>query len=61
MSEDKVLPLKNPGLALPVNDGLTNLLREGAQRMLATAIETEVVLFLERFSGEKLPDGRATG
>jgi len=59
MSEDKVLPLKNPGFALPVNDGLTELLREGAQRMLASAVEAEVKMFLDRYSGEKLSDGRA--
>lgn len=59
MSEYKVLQLKNPGFAMPVNDILTELLREGAQRLLASAVEKEVKMFLERFNEEKLPDGRA--
>lgn len=59
MKEDNVLQLKNPGLALPVNDALTEILREGAQKMLVSAVEAEVSTFLGRFSQEKLPDGRA--
>jgi putative transposase len=59
MKEDKVIRLKNPGLALPVSDVLTDILREGAQKMLASAIEAEVAQFLARFNEEKLPDGRA--
>jgi putative transposase len=59
MQEDKVIRLKNPGLALPVSDALTALLREGAQKMLVSAVETEVAVFLARFNEEKLPDGRA--
>lgn len=59
MNEDNVLRLKNPGLALPVNDVLTEVLRDGAKRMLASAVEAEVTMFLDRFSAEKLADGRA--
>lgn len=58
MSKDKIIPLKNPGVPGPVADALTELLREGAQRMLAAAIEAEVNDFLERFQDEKLADGR---
>jgi putative transposase len=59
MSDDKVVRLKNPGLALPVNDVLTDILREGAQRMLSCAVEAEVATFLSRFEPETLSDGRA--
>lgn len=58
MSEDKVIPLKNPGAPGPVADALTEVLREGAQRMLAAAIEAEVAAFLARFKEETLEDGR---
>lgn len=58
MSEDKVIPLKNPGAPGPVADALTEVLREGAQRMLAAAIEAEVTAFLARFKDETLEDGR---
>jgi transposase-like protein len=59
MKNDNVLPFKNLGLALPVHDVLTSVLRDGAKRMLASAVEAEVTLFLDSFSGEKLMDGRA--
>jgi hypothetical protein len=39
MSEDKIIALKNPGAPTPVADALTEVLREGAQRMLVAAIE----------------------
>ena len=58
MSEDKVIPLKNPGAPGPVADALTEVLREGAQRMLAAAIEAEIATFLARFKDETLEDGR---
>lgn len=58
MSQDKIIPLKNPGVPGPVPDVLTELLREGAQRMLAAAIEAEVEDFLARFKDEKTADGR---
>ncbi len=61
MSDDKIIPLKNPGAPAPVADALTELLREGAQRMLAAAIEAEVAAFLERFKDEKTADGRQAG
>ena len=49
MSEDKVIALKNPGTPAPVSDALTDILREGAQRMLGAVIEAEVSVFLEGF------------
>lgn len=58
MSEDKTIPLKNPGVAGPVVDVLTEVLRDGAQRMLVAAIEAEVAAFLERFQAEKTAQGR---
>jgi transposase-like protein len=57
MSKDKIIPLKNPGVPGPVADALTELLREGAQRILAAAIEAEVNDFLKRFKDEKTADG----
>jgi transposase-like protein len=57
MSEDKVIALKNPGTPSAVTDALTEVLREGAQRMLASAIEAEVNSFLERFADQKTVDG----
>jgi putative transposase len=58
MSEDKIIPLKNPGVAGPVVDVLMEVLRDGAQRMLAEAIEAEVAAFLERSQDEKTTQGR---
>ena len=58
MSEDKVIALKNPGIPAPVADALTEILRAGAQRMLAAAIEAEVAVFLEGFMGQETAEGR---
>jgi putative transposase len=58
MNEDKFIPLKNPGAAGPVVDVSTEVLRDGAQRMLVAAIEAEVAAFLERFQDEKTAEGR---
>jgi putative transposase len=41
-----------------IEDPLTEIAREGARRMLTTALEAEIGAFLEQFSGERLPDGR---
>ena len=49
MSEDTVISLKNPGSPSTVSDALTEILREGAQKLLASAIEAEVNAFLQRF------------
>jgi putative transposase len=57
MSDENVIPLKIPGNAGPVSDALTEVLREGAQRLLAAAIEAEVHGFLQRYQGEKTAAG----
>ena len=44
MKESRVVALENPGS--DEKDALNGILREGAQRMLAQAIETEVEVFL---------------
>ena len=49
MSKDNVLALRNPGIAGEVSDVLTQVLREGAQQMLARAIEAEVGELLEGY------------
>ncbi len=40
-------------------DPLTSVLREGARRLLAEAVEAEAEAFLEAVREERLPDGRA--
>ena len=57
MSEDTVISLKNPGSPSTVSDALTEILREGAQKLLASAIEAEVNAFLQRFQDEKTAQG----
>ena len=59
MSKDNVLALRNPGIANEVSDVLTQVLRDGAQRMLARAIEAEVADFLERYRSDMDQAGRA--
>jgi len=57
MRDDNVIPLKIPGNVGPVADALTDVLRAGAQRLLAAAIEAEVHEFLQRYQGEKTAEG----
>jgi putative transposase len=52
-----VISLKNPGAPGSVADTLTEILREGAQQLLASAIEAEVRAFLQRFQAEKTTEG----
>jgi len=59
MSKDNVLALRNPGIASEVSDVLTQVLRDGAQQMLARAIEAEVAEFLERYRFDMDQAGRA--
>ena len=59
MSKDNVLALRNPGIASEVPDVLTQVLRDGAQQMLARAIEAEVAEFLERYRFDMDQAGRA--
>ena len=58
MSKDNVLALRNPGIASEVSDVLTQVLRDGAQQMLARAIEAEVAEFLERYRFDNDDAGR---
>lgn len=55
MSSTTVVPLRQPET---VEDPLTAVLRSGARRLLAQAIEAEAEAFLAEMKGERLPDGR---
>jgi transposase-like protein len=56
MKEDtSIIPLRQPG---SVEDPLTEIAREGARRMLVTALEAEIEAFLDGFAEERLADGR---
>ena len=41
-----VVEYRNPGIALPVPDALTEVLRSGARELLQQAIEAEVAAFV---------------
>ena len=55
MSDSTVVPLRQPDT---VEDPLTAILRSGARRLLAQAIEAEAEAFLAEMKGARLPDGR---
>jgi len=55
MSSSSVVPLRQPN---EIEDPLTAVLRSGARRLLAQAIEAEADAFLAAMKGERLPDGR---
>ncbi len=59
MKKDNIVQLKKPGLPIPVNDVLTEVLRQGARAMLAAVVKTEAALFIEGYREDKLLDGRA--
>jgi len=46
--EDSVVEYRNPGIALPVADVLTEVLRSGARELLQQAVEAEVAEFVAR-------------
>src|SRR5215210_9362284 len=54
MSDSTVVPLRQP----EVDDPLTAILRSGARRLLAQAVEAEAEAFLAEMKGARLPDGR---
>src|SRR4051812_49550722 len=54
-SDTRVVPLRQPD---EVDDPLTAVLRSGARRLLAQAVEAEVEAFLAEMRGLRLPDGR---
>lgn len=56
MKKDTVVELRRPAQE---QDLLSTMLREGAQRLVAQAVEAEFADFLARVSGERLVDGRA--
>jgi putative transposase len=51
-----VIPLQHPDV---VEDPLTAVLRDGARRLLAQAVEAEAEAFLAAMTKERLADGRA--
>jgi hypothetical protein len=55
MSDSTVVPLRQPD---EVDDPLTAILRSGARRLLAQAVEAEAEAFLAEMKGARLPDGR---
>jgi putative transposase len=46
VSTNTVIGFENPGVAAPVVDALTEVLRTGARQLLAQAVEAEVTDFL---------------
>ena len=54
-SSSSVVPLRQPDT---IDDPLTAVLRSGARRLLAQAIEAEADAFLATMKGVQLPDGR---
>src|SRR3712207_9485998 len=54
-SDSTVVPLRQPD---DIDDPLTAVLRSGARRLLARAVEAEAEAFLARMKGMRLPDGR---
>jgi putative transposase len=48
VKEDSVVEYRNPGIALPVADVLTEVLRHGARKLLQQAVEAEVAEFVVR-------------
>jgi putative transposase len=56
MTNSTITPLVQPGA---FSDLLTEVLRIGAQRLLAHAVEAVVSVFIDAHAGERLDDGRA--
>jgi transposase-like protein len=54
-NDSTVVPLRQPEAT---DDPLTAILRSGARRLLAQAVEAEAEAFLAAMKGEQLPDGR---
>lgn len=48
MKEDSLVEFRNPGVALPVADALTEVLRHGARELWQQAVEAEVAEFVAR-------------
>ena len=58
MSHDNVFSLQNPAVPNAVHDALTEVLQEGARKLLAQAIEAEVAEFLARHGDKRDGGGR---
>lgn len=58
MSTNTVIGFENPGVAAPVVDVLTEVLRTGARQLLAQAVEAEATDFLAQHR-EVMTDGRS--
>ena len=48
VKEDNLVEYRNPGIALPVADALTEVLRSGARELLQQAVAAEVAEFVAR-------------
>jgi transposase-like protein len=55
-TDSTVLPFDHPDA---FDDPLTSVLRAGARRLLAQAVEAEAEAFIAAMASERLPDGRA--
>lgn len=55
MKENKIIELKNPGSF--IDDPITEILREGARKLLAAALETEIDEFISEYSELRCKDG----
>lgn len=58
MEEDNVVDYRNPGVPLPVEDPLTEMLRSGAKELLQQAVEAEVAEAMAQFAALKDEQGR---
>ena len=57
MPESTITPLRDPSGFAP--DPLTELVRNGARKLIEQAIETELAALLSAHAEEKTADGRA--
>jgi putative transposase len=58
VQEDNLVAYKNPGIALPVADALTEVLRRGASTLLQQAVEAEVAEYVAQYLNLKDELGR---
>ncbi len=61
MQEDNLVEYRNPGIAVPVADALTEVLRRGAGTLLQQAVEAEVMEVIARFQELKDERGETAG
>jgi transposase-like protein len=58
VEEDNLVDYRNPGVPLPVEDALTEVLRLGAKELLQQAVEAEVAEAIAQFAALKDEQGR---